>query len=112
FPILVSLAELDETDLIRVLTEPRNALYKQYKTMFALEGVELTFTNGAVNAIARQAARLRTGARGLRAITEEVTLDLMYEVTANPHVRSVTITEDVVEGRAKPEIRTSNRKAG
>ena len=88
------------------------SLYKQYKTMFALEGVELTFTNGAVKAIARQAARLRTGARGLRAIMEEVMLDLMYEVPANPHVRSVTITEDVVEGRCKPEIRTSNRKAG
>ena len=112
FPILVSLAELDEADLIRVLTEPRNALFKQYKTMFALEGVELTFTHGAVKAIARRAARLRTGARGLRAIMEEVMLDLMYEVPANPHVRSVTITEDVVEGRCKPEIRTGTRRAG
>src|SRR5206468_1527161 len=68
FPILVSLAELDEADLIRVLTEPRNALFKQYKTMFALEGVELTFTHGAVKAIARRAARLRTAAHGVEAL--------------------------------------------
>ena len=80
--------------------------------MFSLEGVELTFTGGAVKAIARRAVRLRTGARALRAIMEEVMLDLMYEIPANPQVRSVTITEDVVEGRCAPEIRTGNRAAG
>jgi ATP-dependent Clp protease ATP-binding subunit ClpX len=111
FPIVVSLSELDESALIRVLTEPRNALFKQYRTMFSLEGVELTFTDGAVKAIARRAVRLRTGARALRAITEEVMLDLMYEIPANPQVRSVTITEEVVEGRCAPEIRTGNRGA-
>jgi ATP-dependent Clp protease ATP-binding subunit ClpX len=111
FPILVSLSELDEWALIRVLTEPRNALFKQYVTMFALEGVELTFTDGAVKAIARRAVRLRTGARALRAIMEEVMLDLMYEIPANPQARSVTITEEVVEGRCAPEIRTGNRGA-
>jgi ATP-dependent Clp protease ATP-binding subunit ClpX len=111
FPILVSLSELDEGALIRVLTEPRNALFKQYVTMFALEGVELTFTDGAVKAIARRAVRLRTGARALRAIMEEVMLDLMYEIPANPQARSVTITEEVVEGRCAPEIRTGNRGA-
>jgi ATP-dependent Clp protease ATP-binding subunit ClpX len=107
FPILVSLSELDEADLIRVLTEPRNALFKQYKTMFALEGVGLTFTDDAVKAIARRATRLRTGARALRAIMEEVMLDLMYEIPANPQARTVTITEGVVEGRCAPEIRTA-----
>ena len=106
FPIVVSLSELDESALIRVLTEPRNALFKQYRTMFALDGVELTFTDGAVKVIAKRAVRLRTGARALRAIMEEVMLDLMYEIPANPQVRSVTITEDVVEGRCAPEIRT------
>ncbi|TLY21428.1 MAG: ATP-dependent Clp protease ATP-binding subunit ClpX, partial [Nitrospirae bacterium] len=112
FPIVVSLSELDESALIRVLTEPRNALFKQYRTMFALEGVELTFTDGAIKAIARQAVRLRTGARALRAIMEGVMLDLMYEIPANPQVRSVTITEDVVQGRCAPEIRTGTQRAG
>ncbi len=107
FPILASLSELDEADLIRILTEPRNALFKQYKTMFSLEGVELTFTDDAVKAIARRATQLRTGARALRAILEEVMLDLMYDVPANPKVRTVTITEGVVEGRSAPEIRTA-----
>ncbi len=107
FPILVSLSDLDEADLIRILTEPRNALFKQYKTMLALEGVELTFTDDAVKAIAKRATRLRTGARALRAILEEVMLDLMYEVPANPQVRAVTITEGVVAGRSAPEIRTA-----
>jgi ATP-dependent Clp protease ATP-binding subunit ClpX len=106
FPILVSLADLDEADLMRVLTEPRNALFKQYQTMFALEGVELTFTDDAVKAIARRAARLQTGARALRNIMEEVMLDLMYEIPAKPHVRTVTITEGVIEGRCAPEVRT------
>jgi ATP-dependent Clp protease ATP-binding subunit ClpX len=105
-PILVSLAELDEADLMRILTEPRNALFKQYQTMFALEGVELIFTDEAVRAVAKRAARLRTGARALRAIMEEVMLDLMYEVPAMPHVRSVTITAEVIEGSGAPQIRT------
>jgi ATP-dependent Clp protease ATP-binding subunit ClpX len=108
---VVSLSELDQSALIRVLTEPRNALFRQYRSMFALEGVDLTFTDGAVKAIARRAVLLRTGARALRAIMEEVMLDLMYEIPANPQVRSVTITEDVVEGRCAPEIRTGNRGA-
>ncbi|TAL11673.1 MAG: ATP-dependent Clp protease ATP-binding subunit ClpX [Nitrospirae bacterium] len=107
FPILVSLSELDEADLTRILMEPRNALFKQYKTMLALEGVELAFTGGAVKAIAKRATRLRTGARALRAILEEVMLDLMYEVPSNPAVRTVTITEGAVEGRSAPEIRTA-----
>ena len=105
FPILVSLSELAEPDLMRVLTEPRNALYKQYQSMFALEGVDLTVTAEAVKAIARRAVRLRTGARALRAIMEEVMLDLMYEIPAKPQVRTVTITEGVIEGRCEPEIR-------
>lgn len=106
FPILVSLSDLDEADLMRVLTEPRNALFKQYQTMFALEGVELTFTDDAIKAIARRAARLQTGARALRNIMEEVMLDLMYEIPAKPRVRTVTITEGVIEGRCAPEVRT------
>jgi ATP-dependent Clp protease ATP-binding subunit ClpX len=104
FPILVSLSDLDEPALMRILTEPRNALFKQYQTMFALEGVELIFTDQAIKAVARRAARLRTGARALRAIMEEVMLELMYEIPATSHVRTVTITEGVIEGRSAPEI--------
>lgn len=107
FPILVSLSDLDEGDLMRVLTEPRNALSKQYQTMFVLEGVELIFTDDAVKAIAGRAARLRTGARALRAIMEEVMLDLMYEIPAKPHVKRVIITEGVIDGRCQPEILTA-----
>ena len=106
-PILVSLSELDEAAMVRVLTEPRNALIKQYKAMLALEGVDLTFTDEAVAAIAKRAILLRTGARAMRAIMEEVMLDVMYEVPANPQVRTVTITEDVVEGRSAPEVKTT-----
>jgi ATP-dependent Clp protease ATP-binding subunit ClpX len=106
FPILVSLADLDEPDLMRILTEPRNALFKQYQTMFALEGVELIFTDQAIKAVARRAVRLRTGARALRAIMEEVMLELMYEIPANSHARTVTITDGVIEGRSAPEILT------
>jgi len=91
---------------MRILTEPRNALFKQYQTMFALEGVELTFTDDAVKAVAKRAERLRTGARALRAIMEEVMLDLMYEIPAQSHVRTVLITDGVIEGHAAPEIQT------
>lgn len=106
-PILVSLADLDEAAMVRVLTEPRNALIKQYTAMFALEGVALTFTDDAVTAIAKRAILLRTGARAMRAIMEEVMLDVMYEIPANPQIRTVTITEGVVEGRSAPEIQTA-----
>jgi ATP-dependent Clp protease ATP-binding subunit ClpX len=104
FPVLATLSELNEPDLVRILTEPRNALFKQYQTMFTLEGVDLIFTDQAVHAVARRAVQLRTGARALRAIMEEVMLELMYEIPAKTHVRSVTITEDVIEGRSEPEI--------
>ena len=75
--------------------------------MFALEGVELTFTDDAVKAIAKRAARLRTGARALRAIMEEVMLDLMYEIPAKPHVKRVILTEGVIDGRCQQEILTA-----
>ena len=106
FPVLAALSELDAPDLVRILTEPRNALFKQYQTMFALEGVDLIFTDQAVQAVARRAVSLRTGARALRAIMEDVMLELMYEVPANAQIRTVTITEDVINGHSAPEILT------
>lgn len=104
FPVMTSLADLDETALIRVLTEPKNALIKQYQALFELEHVDLQFTPEAIAAIARRAVRVKTGARALRSILEEVMLDLMYEVPALHDIRSILITEDVIDGMGQPRI--------
>jgi ATP-dependent Clp protease ATP-binding subunit ClpX len=104
FPVLTTLSDLDEHALIRVLTEPKNALLKQYQAMFELENVQLDFTPAAVKAIAHRAAPMRTGARALRAILEDVMLDLMYEVPALQDVKSVVITEQVIDGTGQPQI--------
>lgn len=104
FPVLTSLSDLDVPALIRVLTEPRNALVKQYQALFEIEGVELQFTDSAVKAIARRAAVMKTGARALRTILEEVMLDLMYDVPALGGVKSVVITEEVIAGVGHPQV--------
>ncbi|HMU55307.1 MAG TPA: ATP-dependent Clp protease ATP-binding subunit ClpX [Nitrospira sp.] len=104
FPVLTTLADLDVPALIRVLTEPRNALVKQYQALFEIEGVDLKFSDSAVRAVARRAALMKTGARALRTILEEVMLDLMYEVPAMGGVKSVEITEDVIAGTAQPRL--------
>ncbi|MDF0644259.1 MAG: ATP-dependent Clp protease ATP-binding subunit ClpX [Nitrospira sp.] len=106
FPVLTTLADLDVPALIRVLTEPRNALVKQYQALFEIEGVDLKFSDAAVRAVARRAALMKTGARALRTILEEVMLDLMYEVPAMGDVKSVEITEDVISGVAQPRLVT------
>jgi ATP-dependent Clp protease ATP-binding subunit ClpX len=104
FPVLTTLSDLDVPALIRILTEPRHALIKQYQALFELEGVHLEFTESAVKAIARRAALMKTGARALRTILEDVMLDLMYEVPALGHVKSVVITEEVIAGIGHPQI--------
>lgn len=106
FPVITTLTDLDEAALVRVLTEPKNALIKQYEAMFELENVRLEFTPGAVKAIAHRAAPMKTGARALRAILEEVMLDLMYEVPALKGVKSVVITEETINGTGQPQIIT------
>ncbi len=106
FPVLTTLSDLDVPALIRILTEPRHALIKQYQALFDLEGVELQFTDSAVKAVARRAALMKTGARALRTILEEVMLDLMYDVPALVGVKSVVITEDVIAGIGPPQILT------
>lgn len=106
FPVLTTLSDLDETALVRVLTEPKNALLKQYEALFALEHVQLEFTSAAVKSIARRAALMRTGARALRSILEDVMLDLMYEVPALSNVKAVVITDDVINGVGQPQILT------
>jgi ATP-dependent Clp protease ATP-binding subunit ClpX len=104
FPVLTTLSDLDESALVRVLTEPKNALLKQYEALFELENVKLTFTDAAVKAIAHRAAPMKTGARALRAILEDVMLDLMYEVPALQDVRSIVISDDVITGVGQPQI--------
>ncbi|MEW6542270.1 MAG: ATP-dependent Clp protease ATP-binding subunit ClpX [Nitrospirota bacterium] len=106
FPVLTTLADLDEAALVRVLTEPKNALIKQYQSLFELEQVHLEFTPAAVKAIAHRAASMKTGARALRAILEDVMLDLMYEVPALKGVKGVVITDDVITGLGQPQILT------
>ena len=106
FPVLTTLADLDVPSLIRVLTEPRNALVRQYQALFEIEGVDLEFTDAAVKAVARRAAVMKTGARALRTILEEVMLDLMYEIPALNGVKSVVITEEVIAGIGQPKILT------
>jgi ATP-dependent Clp protease ATP-binding subunit ClpX len=106
FPVLTTLSDLDVPALIRVLTEPRNALVKQYQALFEIEGVELRFTDSAVKAVARRAAVMKTGARALRTILEEVMLDLMYDIPALGGVKSVVITEEVIAGVGQPQLVT------
>ncbi len=98
-PVVTPLRPLDEGALVRVLTEPKNALVKQYQTLFSMENAELNFTEGALKLIARKAHEKDVGARGLRAIIEEVMLDIMYELPEQPPASKFVVTEDVVAGR-------------
>ncbi|MEN1680810.1 MAG: ATP-dependent Clp protease ATP-binding subunit ClpX [Planctomycetota bacterium] len=100
-PVVSSLRPLDEPSLVRVLQEPNNALTKQYQRLFAMEDAELKFTDHALRAIAKRAHERETGARGLRSIIENVMLDIMFDLPDQPRGENYTVTEDIVEGRAK-----------
>jgi ATP-dependent Clp protease ATP-binding subunit ClpX len=103
-PVTVTLDFLDEKSLERILTEPKNALVKQYKKLFELDGVKLTFTDEAINTIAKLAVERKTGARGLRAIMESTVMDVMYETPSDESVKECIINEDVVNGLADAEL--------
>ena len=103
-PVTVTLDYLDEKALEKILTEPKNALVKQYKKLFEIDGVKLTFTDEAINAIAKLTVKRKTGARGLRAIIENVIMDIMYETPSDESIKECIINEDVVNGLADPEI--------
>ena len=111
-PVLATLEDLDEPALITILTEPKNALVKQYQRMFEMENVKLTFPNEALSAIAKKAIQRKTGARGLRSILEGILLDTMFELPSMRSVEEVVVSADVVEGRAKPLQIHSERPAG
>ncbi len=103
-PVITSVRSLDRDALVRILTEPRNALVRQYQRLFELDGVELEFVPDALEAVADQAILRGTGARGLRAILEEVLLSVMYEVPSNPDIARVLITREVVLENVNPTI--------
>ena len=101
-PVTAVLAELDEVDLERILTEPKNSLIKQYQKFFQFENVQLSFTDSAIRATASEALERKTGARGLRAILEEVMLDIMYELPSQTDIKECVISEEVITQRAYP----------
>lgn len=107
-PVVVALDSLDEKALVRILTEPKNALVKQYKKLFEMDEVDLEFTPQAVEAIAKKSFERKTGARGLRSIIEEVMMDTMYTIPSDDNVAKCTITEDAVEGKAEPVLTYRN----
>jgi ATP-dependent Clp protease ATP-binding subunit ClpX len=103
-PMLASLAELDEEAMVQILKEPKNALIKQYQKLFEMEHVKLKFTDGSLIAIAREALKRKTGARGLRSILENAMLDIMYEVPSQTMVKEVVISEEVIYNKEKPIV--------
>ncbi len=108
--VIVTLDELDEEALVRILTEPRNALEKQYKELFAMENVDLEFDEEALRAIAKKAIERKTGARGLRSIIEETMLDIMFELPSRDDVEKCLITKETVLNNAKPTLVLSDLK--
>lgn len=107
-PIITTLDKLDNKDLVRVLTEPKNALVKQYKKLLSLDGVELKFTDGALKAIADLAIQRNMGARGLRTIIENSIMDIMYETPSEEDIESVEVTKDLITRHAQPRITRKN----
>jgi len=103
-PVVATLDELDEEALIQILNEPKNALVKQYQKLFEMEKVNLKFTDGALVAIAREALKRKTGARGLRSILENSMLDVMYDIPSQDRVKEVVISEEVILNKAKPIV--------
>jgi len=101
-PVIAALDELDEGVLVKILTEPKNALMKQYQKLLSLDNVRLKFTDSALSAIAKKAVQRKTGARGLRSILEEIMLDVMYEIPSQKGIKDCLITEDTVQKSEKP----------
>lgn len=103
-PVITTLHQLDKDDMIRILKEPKNAILKQYQALFAMDGVELEFDDGALSAVAEKTLEKKTGARGLRSIMESVLLPVMYEVPGDPTIEKVIFTADSVKNGAPPEL--------
>lgn len=106
-PVTVALDALTKEDMVRILVEPKNSIVKQYKKMFELDGVKLSFEQEAIEAIAAQTVKRKTGARGLRAIMEQIMMDTMYEIPSDERITSCMITKEVVDGTGSP-VTTGN----
>jgi ATP-dependent Clp protease ATP-binding subunit ClpX len=109
-PIIVTLHPLDKNALIQILTEPKNALIKQYQKLFEMDDVILEFDQGALEAVAEKAIARNTGARGLRAILEEIMLDVMYDVPSSPSIEKCSVSKDTVENNTTPELVINENK--
>ena len=109
-PVIATLDDLDEKALVKILTEPKNAFVKQYQRLFDMENVGLTFTDDALNSVARKAIARKTGARGLRSILESILLDTMYELPTYEGVEEVVVNAEVVDGRAQPLVIYAERR--
>ncbi|MDF2719745.1 MAG: ATP-dependent protease, partial [Paenibacillus sp.] len=110
-PVVSTLEPLDEPALVRILTEPKNALVKQYQKMLEMDNVSLEFTPDALDAIAKEAIKRNTGARGLRAIIEGLMLDVMFEVPSRDDVSNCVVTKEVVLDKITPELKLKDGKA-
>ena len=106
-PIITALDDLDEDMLVRIMSEPKNALIKQYKYLFSIDGVELEFTEGALRALAQKTLKAKTGARGLRSIIEKTLLQYMYDIPSENAEGKLVITEEVINGEAEPVFSTN-----
>ncbi len=103
-PVVATLEELDENALMRILTEPKNALVKQYSRLFEMEGCELDLRPDALRAVSRKAMERKTGARGLRTVMEQILLDIMYDLPSMEHVSKVVVDESVIRGENRPFV--------
>ncbi|MCH2025221.1 MAG: ATP-dependent Clp protease ATP-binding subunit ClpX, partial [Verrucomicrobiales bacterium] len=109
-PIISTLDELSEEQLIKILTEPKNAMLKQYQKLIALEGAELSLTKDALQGLAKEAVKRGTGARALRSIFEKLMLDIMYELPSNKDIKKISINRAVVDGKKGPVLRKKAKK--
>ena len=110
-PIVFTLEGLNEDMMVKILTDPKNAIIKQYQKLLELDEVKLDFTEGALRTIARRAMDKKTGARALRSIIEEFMLDIMFEIPKDEHIGTVTITEDYINGKGAPIIGMRGQEA-
>lgn len=110
-PVIATMNELDEEDLVRILREPKNALAKQYERLFELDGIRLRFTEGALSAIASEALKRKSGARGLRSVMEDAMLDVMYELPSEPNVKECVISEQVILAGDYPVVLYENTES-
>ena len=108
--MIATLEDLDEDALVKILTEPKNALVKQYQRLFEMENVGLTFSDDALKAVARKAIARKTGARGLRSILEGILLETMFELPTYQGVEEVVVNAEVIEGRAQPLLIYAERR--